>query len=166
MLMSTEEKSIKVTFTQKLGALGYRVLCGILRVTDVRAVALLGRVIGYLVWLCSASRRRIVARNMRIVVDPRLRPDKLSSMVRRNIVRTTMNLACSLKSGIMSDREMKRSIHVVGRSDFLKSGVNGQISRGKGLCREGRGGRLRRLLCPPCRQLGDLGAHSSSVQRD
>jgi len=126
--MSTEEKSIKVTFTQKLGALSYRVLCGILRVTDVRAVALLGRVIGYLVWLCSASRRRIVARNMRIVVDPRLRPDKLSSMVRRNIVRTTMNLACSLKSGIMSDREMKRSIHVVGRSDFLKSGVNGHTA--------------------------------------
>ena len=56
----------------RLSLWGYRALCALLRVTDVRAVALFGRGAGYLVWLCAPSRRRIVARNLRIVVDPML----------------------------------------------------------------------------------------------
>lgn len=108
--------------------MGYRLMNAFLRLTDIRLVALFGRCLGYLVWMVSKSRRRIVARNMRIVADPTLRPDKLSSMVRRNIVRTVMNLACSLKTGIMTDKEAARAIQVVGRDDFEHAGVEGRTA--------------------------------------
>lgn len=55
----------------RLSAWAYQAFCGLLRITDVRAVALFGRGAGFLVWLCAPSRRRIVARNLRIVLDPR-----------------------------------------------------------------------------------------------
>ena len=126
--MKEGESEQKVSLKQRLGALGYRLLCGVLRITPIKAVALFGRFLGYVVWMASPSRRRIVLRNMRIVVAPDLRPDKLSSMVRRNIVRTTMNLACALKTGIMTDREMQKSISVVGRDFFEESGTDGKTA--------------------------------------
>lgn len=114
-----------VTWLHRLGALGYRAFCLALRLTNVRLVALVGRGAGYLVWACVPSRRRIVARNLRIVVDPTLRQDKLSPMVRRNIVRTCMNLACSLKTGLMSDRELQRSVVIEGGDVFEHAGLEG-----------------------------------------
>lgn len=108
--------------------MGYRLMNAVLRLTDIRLVALFGRCLGYLVWMASKSRRRIVARNMRIVVDPTLRQDKLSSMVRRNMVRTVMNLACSLKTGIMTDKEAARAIQVVGRDEFEHAGIEGRTA--------------------------------------
>ncbi len=119
------ENALKATWKQKLGLISYKALCFVLRLTDVRLVALIGRGVGYLVWAASASRRRIVARNLRIVIDPALRPDKLASMVRRNMVRTSMNLACSLKTGLMTDREAERSIRMEGAEVFEEGGLGG-----------------------------------------
>ena len=121
--MNEEDNAPRITPIQRIGAMGYRLMNAVLRLTDIRLVALFGRCLGYLVWMASKSRRRIVARNMRIVTDPTLRQDKLSSMVRRNMVRTVMNLACSLKTGIMTDKEAARSILVVGRDEFEKAGI-------------------------------------------
>ena len=81
--MSTDTPT-KATFGQKAGAFAYKVFCGILRLLDIRIVAIFGRCIGYLVWAAFPGRRRIVARNMRIVADPMLRGSKLSALVRRN----------------------------------------------------------------------------------
>ncbi len=115
----------KATWGQHLGLWSYKVLCLILRICDIRIVATIGRLVGYLVWAMASSRRRIVERNLRIVVDPTLRKDKLNSMVRRNIVRTSMNLACSLKTGLMTAKEMERSIRMEGADFFEESGMNG-----------------------------------------
>lgn len=123
-----EEEKPKATFIQYLGLVGYKLLCAILRMTDIRLVALFGRCIGYLVWLTFPSRRAIVARNMRIVINPTLRPAQLSSMVRRNIIRTSMNLACSLKTGQMTAREMEKSISVLEGHVFEDAGINGQTA--------------------------------------
>ncbi|MDO5470858.1 MAG: hypothetical protein Q4F38_06115 [Akkermansia sp.] len=126
MAESTEAK--KASFTQYLGLIGYKILCGLLAITNIKLVALFGRGLGYLVWMAFPSRRRIVARNLRIVLDPTLRADKLSSMVRRNIVRTTMNLACALKTGLMSEREMSKSIQVVDGPIFEDAGTGGHTA--------------------------------------
>lgn len=115
----------KVSFGHRITYYLYKVMCIGIKCTDVRAVALFGRGIGYLVWLFAARRRKIVARNLRIVVDPTLRGRRLNSMVRRNIVRTTMNLACSLKTGLMKQREMEKSIRLEGAEHFEKCGSNG-----------------------------------------
>ncbi len=123
--MTGKAQGSGVTWLHRLGAVGYRVFCFALRLTDVRLVALFGRGVGYLVWACMPSRRRIVARNLRIVVDPSLRQDKLAPMVRRNMVRTCMNLACSLKTGLMSEKELRRSVTIEGGDVFESSGMGG-----------------------------------------
>lgn len=115
----------KATLGQKTGAFAYRVFCGILRLLDIRLVAIFGRCLGYLVWAAMPGRRRIVARNMRIVVDPMLRGSKLSALVRRNIVRTTMNMACTFKTGLMTEKEFQRSVTVEGAETFEAMAAGG-----------------------------------------
>ena len=123
----SEPKSpaIKATFGQKLGATAYRIFCGILRLLDIRFVAIVGRCIGYLTWAAMPGRRRIVARNLRITVAPSLKGRALSSLVRRNIVRTCMNMACTFKTGLMTDAEFERSVKVVGRERFEEMAAYG-----------------------------------------
>lgn len=118
----------KPTLSHYLGLWAYKAFYGLLYLTDIRVVALIGRGIGYLVWACFPSRRRIVARNFRIILDPTLRKDKLNALVRRNIVRTSMNLACSLKTGILNEREYKRSITLSGREIFRDAGLDGHTA--------------------------------------
>ncbi len=120
-----EEASPKATLWQHIALWSYKAFNMLLRLCDVRLIALCGRVIGYLVWAASSSRRKIVARNLRIILDPMLRADKLNAMVRRNMVRTTMNLVCSLKTGLMTDKEMERSIRIEGAEPFEYVGLTG-----------------------------------------
>lgn len=122
------QEAIKPTWSQKVGLWGYKLLCAVLRITPIKLVATLGKGIGYLVWAAIPSRRRIVARNLRIVVDPMLRPKKLRTMVRRNMVRTSMNLACSLKTGLMTDKEEAKSIRIIGADTFRQCGSNGHTA--------------------------------------
>lgn len=128
--MSEEENktAVKPTLGQYIGLWAYKAFYGLLYLSDIRVVALIGRAIGYLVWLCIPSRRRIVARNFRIVIDPMLRADKLNPLVRRNIVRTSMNLACSLKTGILNEKEYARSISLSGREIFRDAGMAGHTA--------------------------------------
>lgn len=126
--MAEEENAPKASFRQKLGLIAYKALCAVLRVTDIRLVAVIGRCMGYLTWALSPSRRAIVARNLRIILDPTLRPDKLSAMVRRNMVRTSMNLACSLKTGLMTDRELNRAAVIHGKEIMEKHASDGHTA--------------------------------------
>lgn len=117
--MSSDSPSPKkASVAQKAGAWAYLLFCGILRILDIRLVAIFGRCIGYLVWAAAPGRRRIVARNMRIAVDPMLRGSKLSALVRRNMVRTTMNMACTFKTGLMTEKEFSRSVTLIGAESF------------------------------------------------
>ena len=125
MANTSQGKEAKATFRQHLGLWAYKTFCILLKAIDIRLVALIGRGVGYLVWAFAPGRRAIVARNLRIIIDPRLRRNKLRSMVRRNIVRTSMNLACSLRTGLMTEKEMERSIHMEGAEQFEQSGMNG-----------------------------------------
>ena len=88
-------------------------------------MAIVGRGIGYLTWAAMPGRRRIVARNLRITIDPALKGRTLSSLVRRNIVRTCMNMACTFKTGLMTDAEFERSVTVVGRERFEEMAAYG-----------------------------------------
>lgn len=124
--MAEGTTDVAPTRMQRAGLYAYKLLCAVLKLCDVRVVAVFGRMIGYLVWAFSASRRRIVARNLRIVMDPMLRADKLRPLVRRNMVRTSMNLACTLKTGLMGDREAARAISIEGAELFEANGSNGR----------------------------------------
>ena len=56
-----EEKGGSFADHIALGA--YKLICIVLKMLDVRVVAVAGRAIGYLVWLAMPKRRSIVARN-------------------------------------------------------------------------------------------------------
>ena len=122
----TRPSARKASFGQKLGASAYRVFCGILKLLDIRVVAVFGRCIGYLTWAAMPGRRRIVARNMRIAVDPMLKGRPLAALVRRNIVRTCMNMACTFKTGLMTDAEFNRAVEVCGREKFEEMAAEGE----------------------------------------
>ena len=115
----------KATFVDKITIVLIRMMFGILRIVDIRIVALAGRAIGYLAWAALPSRRRIVARNLRIAIDPTLRGRKLNSLVRQNIVRTCENMVCTFKTGLLSDKELSRAVSLTGRNSFIKSAESG-----------------------------------------
>ena len=121
----SSDSTTKASLGQKAGALAYQIFCSILRRLDIRTVAIFGRCIGYLVWAATPGRRKIVARNMRITVDPMLRGKKLSALVRRNIVRTTMNLACTFKTGLMTEEELNRAVNLIGAKEFEEMAAHG-----------------------------------------
>ncbi len=123
--MAEPAEAKKPTIAQYLGLFAYKAFCGVLAITNIRVVAALGCAVGYLAWLALPSRRQVVERNLRIILDPTLRPAQLATMVRRNMVRTSMNMICAIKTGLMSDREMKKSISVVGAEGLASMGRNG-----------------------------------------
>ena len=123
--MAADPSRKRNRFSEYVTYYTYKVWCAVLKLIGVRAIAVFGRGVGYVVWAFMPGRRRIVARNLRIVCDPTWRADKLAPMVRRNIVRTCMNLTCSLKTGLMRDSEMRRSIRVEGGDNFERCGSNG-----------------------------------------
>ena len=128
MEQKPEENKARITLSQRLGLWSYKTLCALLRITNIKLVALFGRGVGYLVWAAIPSRRKIVARNLRIVLNPSLRPKQLKTMVCRNIVRTCMNLICSLKTGIFTDKEEANSIRILGGEEFVECGKNGHTA--------------------------------------
>ncbi len=108
----------KATVFDKLVYVIIRMLFGVLRVVDIRIVALLGRAIGYLVWAAFPSRRAIVARNLRIAINPMLRGNELSKLVRQNIVRTCENMVCTFKTGLLTDKELSRALIFTGKENM------------------------------------------------
>lgn len=115
----------RITAGDRIIVILYRCFSALLGLVSIRVVALFGRILGYLVWMLMPSRRRIVARNLRIVENPMLRGPQLRSMVRENIVRTCMNMACTFKTGMLTDAELKRAVTVVGADSFEEKASDG-----------------------------------------
>ena len=115
----------KPNLGHKLTAAIMRLIYGVLRMVDIRLVALAGRGIGYLTWAALPGRRRIVARNLRIAIDPTLRGKALSKLVRQNIVRTCENMVCTFKTGLLSDKELSRAVKLMGKDSFKKFAEQG-----------------------------------------
>ena len=108
----------KPNLGHKLTAAIMRLIYGVLRMVDIRLVALAGRGIGYLTWAALPGRRRIVARNLRIAIDPTLRGKALSKLVRQNIVRTCENMVCTFKTGLLSSvAQQNTTLEIKGRHD-------------------------------------------------
>ena len=119
------KRASKPGIGQKVFGFFIRLLFLILRMTDIRLVALAGTAVGYLTWAIFPSRRRIVARNLRIAANPELKGKELSSLVRKNIVRTCVNMACTFKTGLLTDKELKRSATLIGDNRFREDAEKG-----------------------------------------
>ncbi len=123
--MGKKKTANRSGISYKLTSFILRMMYGFLRLIDIRLIALFGRGLGYLVWALIPSRRRIVARNLRITIDPTLRGNQLSSLVRRNIVRTCENMVCTFKTGLLTDKELGRAAKLIGRNGFIEKAEAG-----------------------------------------
>ena len=121
----SSKRDRRITAGDRIIVILYRCFSALLGLVSIRVVALFGLILGYLVWAIMPSRRRIVARNLRIVENPMLRGPQLRSMVRENIVRTCMNMACTFKTGMLTDAELKRAVTVVGADSFEEKASDG-----------------------------------------
>lgn len=111
------------------GALrGFMAFQWLLRQAPMRFWCRLGRGIGVLVWLFAASRRRIVRRNLRIILGGSLRPHELAPLVRENILRTCMNFLSAAKIAVMSDQEVGEAVRLVNPEVFERAGIDGQTA--------------------------------------
>lgn len=106
------------TLTNRIGVLLFQLFEGIIKLLPVRLICLMGMAGGWFAWFLLPSRRRIVARNLRIVIDPALRGRELDRLVRQNCVRSVMHMFASTKTATMSDRALARHTTLVGPDVF------------------------------------------------
>ncbi len=111
------------------GALwGFVAFQWVLRRFPMRFWCLLGRGAGYIVWALFGSRRRIVRRNLRIILGGGLRKRELAPMVRENIVRTCMNFLSAAKIAVMDDDEIREAVHLESPEVFEQAGREGRTA--------------------------------------
>lgn len=128
--MSTSEQTEqaaapKASFRHRLALWGFKLFQGILRITPMPLLCRMGRGLGYAVWYFMPGRRRIVARNLRIVIDPSLRGPELDKLVRENIVRTCMNFIGAAKTAVLTAKELNRYVRLIHPEIFEQSVVSG-----------------------------------------
>lgn len=112
------ETKPKGTLANHVGVLLFKLFEGIIKLLPVGFICRLGMAAGWLAWLLLPSRRRIVARNLRIVIDPALRGSGLDRLVRQNCIRSVMHMFASTKTATMSDRSLERHTRLIGPDVF------------------------------------------------
>ncbi len=75
--------------------------------------------------MCAGSRRRIVARNFRIILGGKLRQPELAPLVRENIVRTCMNFMAAAKMGVLTEKELDEAVRIIGGEVYENAGIDG-----------------------------------------
>ncbi|MCD7798591.1 MAG: hypothetical protein LUG84_04180 [Akkermansiaceae bacterium] len=120
------EQPAKVRLFQRIALWGYLCFHALLRCLPMRFWCRAGRCVGWAVWLCSASRRRIVARNLRIILGGELRSGELAPMVRENMKRTCMNFLAAAKIGVVTEDELDAAVRIVGGDVYENAGLNGR----------------------------------------
>ncbi len=105
-------KTPKNTFSQHLGMFFFHTFEKCLSLVPMRVLCKIGRVIGYIVYCTFPVRRRIVARNLRIVMGTRLRGKELDSLVKENFKRTVANMMGSAKTATLSDEKLFACVRI------------------------------------------------------
>lgn len=82
---------------------------GLLKLVGMKTLYRLGRVAGGVAWYLLPQRRKIVERNLRIVLDPALRGRELQKLSRENFKRTIANFLCSAKTATLTDEQLKNA---------------------------------------------------------
>lgn len=85
-----------------------------------------GRMIGGVAWFLLPQRRKIVERNLRIVLDPALRGKELAALSRENFKRTIANFLCSAKTATLTDDQLKACVEIRGHEAFARPVLEGR----------------------------------------
>lgn len=118
-------KSPGNSFAQHLGMKGFLFVEWLLRRVGMKTLCRLGRAAGGIAWYLLPERRRIVERNLRIVMDASLRGEKLHALSRENFKRTISNFLGSAKTATLTDEELKKCVTIVGHDAFADPVLEG-----------------------------------------
>ncbi len=128
--MTTEEqvtpKTPKNTFSQHLGMFFFHVFEKCLSLVPMYVLCKAGRMVGFIVYCIFPGRRRIVARNLRIVMDTRLRGKELNTLVKENFKRTVANLIGSAKTATLSEAQLEKCVRIENHDVFTAGGRGGR----------------------------------------
>ncbi len=114
------------TFSHHLGMKGFLLMEGLLKLIGMKTLYRLGRVAGGAAWYLLPQRRKIVERNLRIVLDPALRGKKLHQLSRENFKRTIANFLCSAKTATLTDEQLKKCVAIGGHEEFAAPVLEGR----------------------------------------
>ena len=109
-----------------MGMKGFLLAERLLRLMGMKTLYHAGRVIGAAAWYLLPQRRRIVERNLRIVLDPALRGKELAALSRENFKRTIANFLCSAKTATLTDEQLKACVEIRGHEAFARPVLEGR----------------------------------------
>lgn len=105
---------------------GFLLAEGLLRLVGMKTLCLAGRLAGSVAWHFLPQRRKIVERNLRIVLDPALRGKTLKQLSRENFKRTVANFLCSAKTATLTDEQLKKCVEITGHEAFARPVLEGR----------------------------------------
>lgn len=105
---------------------GFLLAEGLLRLVGMKTLCLAGRLAGGVAWHFLPQRRKIVERNLRIVLDPALRGKTLKQLSRENFKRTVANFLCSAKTATLTDEQLKKCVEITGHEAFARPVLEGR----------------------------------------
>ncbi len=114
------------TFAHYLGMKGFLLAEGLLKLVSMRTLYRFGNAVGVVAWHLLPQRRKIVERNLRIVLDPALRGKDLQKLSRENFKRTIANFLCSAKTATLTDEQLKKCVTIVGHKEFAAPVLEGR----------------------------------------
>lgn len=126
MTSSPSSPPSRLAFAHQLGMKGFLLMEGLLKLVGMKTLYRLGRAAGAAAWHLLPQRRRIVERNLRIVLDPALRGRELQQLSRENFKRTIANFLCSAKTSTLTDEQLKKCVAIVGHEEFAAPVVEGR----------------------------------------
>lgn len=114
------------TFSHYAGMKGFLLMEGLLRIVGMKTLDRVGRAAGAMAWYLLPERRKIVERNLRIVLDPALRGRELEKLSRENFKRTVSNFLCSAKTATLTDEQLKECVEITGHENFARPVLEGR----------------------------------------
>ncbi|MEG2585167.1 MAG: hypothetical protein RSB24_02625 [Akkermansia sp.] len=116
----------KNTLLQRLGMTGFFLFEHLLTIFSIETICRIGRILGWASCVLMPHRRRIVARNLRIVIDPTLQGKKLDTLVMENCKRMGMNMLAAAKTSTMNNAQILEHVDIIGHDKFEAPLLAGQ----------------------------------------
>ena len=113
-------------WSHRLGMKGFHLFEGILKCIPMKLLCRMARCLGGVCWYVLSDRRRIVARNLRIVIDAQLKGDALDAVTKENFKRTFANLLASAKTATFKPEELKKYVTMEGYEGFERPSKEGR----------------------------------------
>lgn len=109
------------SFSHKLGMWGFMGFESLLSALPMNLLCRIGRMAGGAAFFLLPSRRHIAERNLRIVINPSLRGNKLKELARENFKRMGMNMLAAAKTATMSDKALLKHVELTGHDGFERN---------------------------------------------